>query len=209
MNNFFEIAHPLVKHKLSLLRDKNLSKKAFKELVDEITLFIGYEATKSLPLTRKTIKTPLVNFEGPCLAGKKPVVLPILRAGIGMVDGLLQLMPSARVGHIGLYRNEDTLAPVLYYFKIPTNSEDRHFFVCDPMLATGGSAVETINQLKKRHVQKITFICLVAAPEGVANLHKHHPEVDIYAANLDDKLNDQGYILPGLGDAGDRMFGTK
>jgi len=209
MKNFYQITHPLVKHKLSLLRDKNLSKKQFKELVDEITLFIGYEATKNLPLTTKMIKTPLEAFESPFLAGKKPVILPILRAGTGMVDSLLQIMPSARVGHIGLYRNEETLVPVLYYFKIPAHSKDRHFFICDPMLATGGSAIEAINQLKKRGIKTITFVCLVAAPEGVANLHNQHPDVDIYAANLDRELNDKGYILPGLGDAGDRMFGTK
>lgn len=209
MKSFYEINHPLVKHKLSLLRDKNLSKKQFKELVDEITLFIGYEATKHLPLTTKTIKTPLEAFEGPCLTGKKPVILPILRAGIGMVDSLLKLMPSARVGHIGLYRNESTLEPVLYYFKIPANSKDRHFFICDPMLATGGSAIEAIYQLKKRGISTITFVCIVAAPEGVENLQKHHPDVVIYAANLDRALNEQGYILPGLGDAGNRMFGTK
>lgn len=209
MKNFYEIQHPLVKHKLSLLRDKNTSKKEFKALVDEITLFIGYEATKNLPLTTKTIKTPLETYEGPFLVGKKPVILPILRAGTGMVDSLLKIMPSARVGHIGLYRNEETLAPVLYYFKIPPHSKDRHFFICDPMLATGGSAIEAINQLKKRGIKAITFVCLVAAPEGVKSLHAQHPDVEIYAANLDRELNEQGYILPGLGDAGDRMFGTK
>lgn len=209
MKNFHEITHPLVKHKLSLLRDKSTSKKEFKELVDEITLFIGYEATKHLPLATKIIKTPIETFESPFLIGKKPVILPILRAGTGMVDSLLKIMPSARVGHIGLYRNEETLEPVLYYFKIPANSKDRHFFICDPMLATGGSAIAAINQLKKRGIQTITFVCIVAAPEGVRNLHKYHPEVEIYAANLDRGLNEHGYIMPGLGDAGDRMFGTK
>lgn len=207
--NFYEVHHPLLLHKLSTLRCVNASKKEFKELVHEITILLVYEATKDLPITFTTIETPLESFSAPVLEGKKPVILPILRAGIGMVDGFLSLMPSARVGHIGLFRNEETLQPELYYFKIPKNSEDRHFFICDPMLATGGSAIETINQLKANRISKITFVCLVAAPEGVRKLSQVHPDVPIFAANLDRELNANGYILPGLGDAGDRMFGIK
>lgn len=208
-NNLFIINHPLVQHKLTLLREAGISKKAFKELLDEITLLLVYEATKNLPMTTQVINTPLEAYEAPVLAGKKPVILPILRAGIGMADSFLRLMPSARVGHIGLYRNEKTLEPVLYYIKLPQESEDRHYFVCDPMLATGGSAVITINELKKRGISKITYVCIVAAPEGVKNLLDHHPDVEIYTASLDRELSDKGYILPGLGDAGDRLFGTK
>lgn len=208
-SNFHVVRHPLISHKLSLLRDVKNTKKTFKELVDEITLFLGYEATKDLPLTTQTIRTPLETFEAPVLAGKKPVILPILRAGIGMVDSLLTLMPSARVGHIGLYRNEETLEPQRYYFKIPQNSQDRHFFICDPMLATGGSMIETVNELKNEGITRITVLCIVAAPEGVKRFCQLHPDVQVYAASLDRQLNDHGYILPGLGDAGDRLFGTK
>ncbi|MFN7096537.1 MAG: uracil phosphoribosyltransferase [Gammaproteobacteria bacterium] len=208
-SNFHLVKHPLISHKLSLLRDINNTKKTFKELVDEITLFIGYEATKDLPLTTQKISTPLETFDAPVLAGKKPVILPILRAGIGMVDSLLSLMPSARVGHIGLYRNEETLEPQRYYFKIPQNSQDRHFFICDPMLATGGSMIETVNELKSEGITRITVLCIVTAPEGVSRFYKMHPDVPVFAASLDRQLNDHGYILPGLGDAGDRLFGTK
>ncbi len=208
-SNFHEVRHPLLLHKLSTLRNHRTSKKEFKELVYEITLLLVYEATKDLPITHKLIKTPLENFSAPVLQGKKPVILPILRAGIGMVDAFLSLMPSARVGHIGLYRDEETLLPECYYFKIPPHSADRQFFICDPMLATGGSAIETINRLKVNKIHKITFVCLVAAPEGVERLSKAHPDVTIFAASLDRELNDHGYILPGLGDAGDRLFGTK
>lgn len=207
--NFFEIAHPLIQHKLSLLRDYKISKREFKELLHEITILLAYEVTKDLPLTAKTIQTPLEEFKAPVLAGKKPVVLPILRAGVGMVDGFLTLMPSARVGHIGIYRNEETLEPTVYFFKIPNNSKDRQFYICDPMLATGGSALEAINHLKKQRIKKIAFVCLVASPEGVKRLYEKHPDVHIYAASLDRQLNQRGYILPGLGDAGDRLFGTK
>lgn len=207
--NFYQVQHPLIQHKLSLLRDVKTTKKEFKELVTEITLLLAYEATKDLPMTSKIIKTPLETCEAPVLAGPKQVILPILRAGIGMVDAFLMLMPSARVAHIGLYRDEKTLKPHYYYFKIPPSSKKRHFFVCDPMLATGGSAVEAINRLKDEKVTDITFICILAAPEGVARLSKAHPDVPIFAAGLDRQLNENGYILPGLGDAGDRMFGTK
>lgn len=207
--NLYEVRHPLLLHKLSLLRDVNTSKKAFKELVNEITILLVYEATKDLPITQQTINTPLETFYAPMLSGKKPVILPILRAGIGMVDGFLTLIPSARVGHIGLFRNEETLDPQCYYFKIPKQSEDRHFFICDPMLATGGSALEAINHLKALDILKITLLALVAAPEGIRRLTNAHPDVPIFIANLDRQLNEQGYILPGLGDAGDRLFGTK
>ncbi len=207
--NLCEVKHPLLLHKLSSLRNVDTSTKEFKELAHEITIFLVYEATKDLPLTTHTIKTPLESFSAPVLAGKKPVILPILRAGIGMVDGFLTLMPSARVGHIGLFRNEETLLPECYYFKIPKQSEGRQFFICDPMLATGGSAIETINRLKALNIKKIIFVCLVAAPEGIKKLLETHPDVPIFAASLDRQLNQKGYILPGLGDAGDRMFGTK
>lgn len=207
--NFKEIRHPLLLHKLSLLRDIKTSTNVFKKLLHEITLFLAYEATQNLPLTTKKTETPLETFEAPVLEGKKAVVLPVLRAGIGMVDGFLSLMPSARVGHIGLFRDEETLEPQFYYFKIPKQCKNRHFFICDPMLATGGSANETITRLKAEGIQKITLVCIVAAPEGVSHLTKNHPEVPIFAACLDRQLNERGYILPGLGDAGDRLFGTK
>lgn len=207
--NFHQVYHPLLVHKLTQLRDINTSTKEFKEVVNEITTLLVYEATKNLPVTTTQIETPLEIMEAPTLEGKKPVILPILRAGIGMVDGFLSLMPSARVGHIGLFRNEKTLQPECYYFKIPQNSEDRQFYICDPMLATGGSACETIKRLKEKGIKKIIFVCLVAAPEGVKKIFDHHPDVPIFAANLDRQLDANGYILPGLGDAGDRLFGTK
>lgn len=207
--NFYELYHPLIRHKLSMLRDAKTSKKDFNALVGEISMLLVYEVTKDLPLTLQTIETPLETAEFPVLAGKKPVILAIMRAGIGMVDGFLTLMPSARVAHIGIYRDEKTLEPHLYYFKIPQHSKDRHFFICDPMLATGGSAIAAIDKLKETGVKKITFVCIIAAPEGVEKVFKAHPDVPIYAAHLDRKLNKKGYILPGLGDAGDRMFGTK
>lgn len=207
--NLFLVQHPLLQHKLSVMRDKHTNKKEFGELVNEIALLLAYEATKDLPMTTKMVETPLETFEAPVIAGKKQVILPILRAGIGMVDAFLTLMPSARVGHIGLYRDEETLKPHRYYFKIPPNSKDRQFYVCDPMLATGGSAVAAIDQLKKAGIKRISFVCILAAPEGVERLQKAHPDVPIFAAALDRQLNKKGYILPGLGDAGDRMYGTK
>lgn len=209
LKNVYTIKHPLIQHKLTKLRDINTSKKEFKELIKEITMLLAYEATKQLPLTLKTIQTPLETFDAPILEGKKPVVLPILRAGIGMIDGILSLIPSARVGHIGLFRDEATLHPICYYFKIPKNSEDRHFFVCDPMLATGGSALETITRLKAEKIKNITFICIIAAPEGLNALHTKYPEIPIFTASIDRCLNESAYIVPGLGDAGDRLFGTK
>lgn len=207
--SFHEVQHPLLQHKLTLLRKKDTNKKEFKELIGEISTLLVYEVTKSLPLVNEIIETPLETCEMPVLAGKKPVILAILRAGIGMVDGFLNLMPSARVAHIGLYRDEATLEPHLYYFKIPSHSKDRQFYICDPMLATGGSAVRAIDKLKATGVKKIIFVCILAAPEGVERVFGAHPDVPVFAAKLDRKLNKKGYILPGLGDAGDRMFGTK
>lgn len=207
--NLFQVYHPLVLHKLSQLRECNTSKKEFKELLQEITQLLVYEATKDLPMTTRKIESPLETLDAPVMLGKKPVVLPILRAGLGMVDGVLSLIPSARVGHIGLYRNEETLEPELYYFKIPKESADRHFFICDPMLATGGSVCKAIECLKEKGIKKISFLCIVASPEGAKRLAETHPEVKIFTAHLDRQLNEKGYILPGLGDAGDRLFGTK
>lgn len=207
--NFCEVYHPLVRHKAALLRNAKTTTKEFKELVKEITVLLAYEATKNLSMTVKKVKTPLEDCDAPVLSGIKPVILPILRAGLGMVDGFLELMPSARVGHIGLFRDEKTLKPQFYYFKIPANSKSRDFFVCDPMLATGGSAVEAVSRLKQAGVNKITFVCIIAAPEGITKFCKAHPDVPIFVAQVDRILNDNGYILPGLGDAGDRMFGTK
>lgn len=207
--NFYEVRHPLLQHKLSILRDVNTDTKDFKLLVSEITVLLAYEVTKDLPMTTQVVQTPLESCECPVMAGKKPVVVAILRAGIGMVDGFLTLMPSARVAHIGLYRDEKTFMPHLYYFKIPSHSKDRQFYICDPMLATGGSAIAAIDKLKEAGVRKIIFVCIIAAPEGVRAVSEAHPDVTIYAANLDRKLNKKAYILPGLGDAGDRIFGTK
>ena len=206
--NFFEIRHPLVQNKLSLIRDKKTDHKLFRELVHELTLLLGYEATKDLKTVTSKIETPLETCEATLLADANPVILPILRAGLGMVEALLSLMPSAKVGHIGLFRNEETLKPQDYYFKIPTDSQNRSFYVCDPMLATGGSAANAVTRLKGKGVKQITFICLIAAPEGLEFFTKAHPDVSVYAASLDRGLNKKGYILPGMGDAGDRMFGT-
>lgn len=203
------VTHPLVLSKLSLLRDKNTDHKVFRELVHEITLLLGYEATQNLSTTIQKIDTPLEQGVSlSVLAGPGPVILPILRAGVGMVDALTSLMPAAKIGHIGLFRNETTLLPESYYFKVPEDSDKRNFFVCDPMLATGGSAIEAVQTLKQRHVKNITFICILAAPEGVQKFTTAHPDVNIYTAALDRCLNEKGYILPGLGDAGDRLFGT-
>ena len=201
--------HPLVAHKLTIMRDENTSVKDFRELVSEIGMLITYEATRDLPLTTKHIKTPICEMDAPTLAGKKFVVVPILRAGLGLVDGVLRMVPSARVGHIGMYRNEETLEPVEYYCKLPNDINEREVFVLDPMLATGGSACDAIGQIKKRGAKHIKFIGLVAAPQGLKALHEAHPDVDIYVGALDEKLNENGYIVPGLGDAGDRIFGTK
>ncbi len=201
--------HPLIQHKLSILRDVNTGSKDFRTLVGEIAMFLCYEATRDLPLEDVDVQTPMGVCHARHLAGKKLAVVPILRAGLGMVDGVLTLIPSARVGHIGLYRNPATLEPVEYYCKLPADIEDRDVLVVDPMLATGGSAIDAISQIKKRGPRKIEFMCIIAAPEGIAALQKAHPDVDIYCAAKDDKLNEIGYIVPGLGDAGDRIFGTK
>lgn len=202
------ISHPLVQHKITKLRDKRTATRDFKALVNEIATLMAYEATKDLPLEDVEVDTPLEHMVGKQVAGKKLALVPILRAGLGMVDGITQLIPNARVGHIGLYRDHDTLQPVDYYFKIPGNEEDRIFFVLDPMLATGGSAVQAVSALKQAGATRIRFLCLVAAPEGVKRMEEAHPDVPIFAAALDRQLNASGYILPGLGDAGDRLFGT-
>ncbi|HEV2149883.1 MAG TPA: uracil phosphoribosyltransferase [Longimicrobiaceae bacterium] len=207
--NLTVIDHPLVQHKLTVLRRKDTSKKKFKELVDEIAMLMAYEVTRDLPLTPVEVETPLETTTQMRLSGKKLTLVPILRAGLGMVDGVLRLMPSVRVGHIGLYRDHDTLQPVDYYFKIPPEPEARDFILLDPMLATGGSASAAVASLKRSGATRVRFMCLVAAPEGVERMLRDHPEVQVYAAGLDRGLNDVGYILPGLGDAGDRLFGTK
>lgn len=209
MSNPFIATHPLIQHKVSRLRDKATSSKEFRELISEITGLLCYESTRDLPLTDATIETPITTMTGKVLAGRKLVFVPILRAGLGMVDGALTLVPSARVGHIGLYRDPETLKPVEYYCKLPGDIAERDVIVLDPMLATGGSAIDAIAQIKQRHPQRIKFMCIIAAPEGLKALQEAHPDVDIYCASLDDHLNDHGYIVPGLGDAGDRIFGTK
>ena len=207
--NLTVVTHPLIRHKLAVLRDQETSKKKFKELVDEIAMLMAYEVTRDLPVHDVDIDTPLERTTCQMIAGKKLTLVPILRAGLGMVDGVARLMPSVRVGHIGLYRDHDTLEPVDYYFKIPSTPEHRHFIVLDPMLATGGSASAAVTSLKRQGAARIQFVCLVAAPEGVARMLKDHPDVQVFTAALDRELNGQGYILPGLGDAGDRLFGTK
>src|SRR5436190_2315937 len=203
------IRHPLVQHKLTILRDQKTETKHFKELVDEIAMLMAYEATSELPLESHKVSTPLEQTTGWHISGKKLTLVPILRAGLGMVEGILRLVPSARVGHIGLYRDHSTLQPVDYYFKIPSGEADRAFFVLDPMLATGGSAVAAVSALTRAGAQRIRFLCLVSAPEGVKAMLDAHPEVPVYSAALDRQLNERGYILPGLGDAGDRLFGTR
>ena len=207
--NLSIIQHPLILHKLTVLRDRETSKKKFKEVVDEIAMLMAYEVTKDLPLREVEVETPLERTTQYRLSGKKLTVVPILRAGLGMVDGVLRLMPSVRVGHIGIYRDHDTLEPIDYYFKIPPEPEARDFIVLDPMLATGGSAVAAVRFLKDRGATRIRFMCLVAAPEGVRKMQEAHPDVTVYAAALDRELDANGYIRPGLGDAGDRLFGTR
>ena len=201
--------HPLVQHKVSLLRNKAPGTKEFKELVSELATLLCYEATRDLPLEEVEIETPIAVAHTKVLSGRKLALVPILRAGLGMVDGMLTLLPAAKVGHIGLYRNEETLEPVEYYCKLPSDIAERDVIVLDPMLATGGSARDAITQIKKRGARSIKFIGIIAAPEGLKALHEAHPDVDIYVAALDEKLNEKGYIVPGLGDAGDRIFGTK
>ncbi len=203
------VDHPLIQHKISLLRDRNTGTKEFRDLVSEIAMLLCYEATRDLPTAEVEGETPVALARTKVLAGRKLALVPILRAGLGMVDGMLNLIPAAKVGHIGMYRNEETLGPVEYYCKLPNDINEREVFVLDPMLATGGSACDAIGQIKKRGAKHIKFIGLVAAPQGLKALHEAHPDVDIYVGALDEKLNDNGYIVPGLGDAGDRIFGTK
>ena len=203
------MTHPLVAHKLTIMRDKSTSVKDFRELVSEVGMLITYEATRDLPLTTKEVETPICKAEMPTLAGKKFAVVPILRAGLGLVDGVLRLVPSARVGHIGMYRDEETLQPHVYFSKMPKDVAERDVIIVDPMLATGGSAVAAIDEMKRRGCQNIKLMVLVAAPEGIAAVQKDHPDVDIYCGAVDEGLNERGYIVPGLGDAGDRIFGTK
>ena len=201
--------HPLVAHKLTILRDKNTSVKDFRELVGEVGMLITYEATRDLPLTSKEIETPICKTMQPTLAGKKIAVVPILRAGLGLVDGVLKMIPSARVGHIGMFRDEETLEPHVYFCKMPKDVAERDIMIVDPMLATGGSANAAIDEMKKRGCKNIKLMVLVAAPQGIDAVQAAHPDVDIYAGAVDEKLNEVGYIVPGLGDAGDRIFGTK
>jgi uracil phosphoribosyltransferase len=209
MSKVFEMNHPLIQHKLSIIRDKTTGSKEFRELVKEVSMLMAYEVTRDLPLQDVVIETPIMETKAQMLSGRKLAIIPILRAGLGMVDGFLNLLPAAKVGHIGLYRDPETLEPVEYYCKLPTDIPERDLFVVDPMLATGGSAIAAIDFLKKRDAQSIKFVCLIACPEGIAALSKAHPDVDIFVAKIDEKLNDHAYIVPGLGDAGDRLFGTK
>jgi len=205
----FVFDHPLIQHKLALIRDENTGAKEFRELVEELAMLMAYEVTRDLPLEEVEIKTPI----GPCkarmISGKKIGIVPILRAGLGMVNGLLKLIPAAKVGHIGLYRDPETLKPVEYYCKLPQDVHERDLIILDPMLATGGSATMAVDYLKERGASSIKLMCLIAAPEGIEAVHSKHPDVDIYTAAVDERLNDHGYIVPGLGDAGDRLFGTK
>lgn len=206
--NIFVMDHPLIQHKLTFLRDKTTGTKHFRELVNEIATLMCYEATRDWPLEEVEIETPMQKATTKVIAGKKVAFVPILRAGLGMVDGMLNLVPSAKVGHIGLYRDHDTLQPVEYYNKLPQDIEERDVMILDPMLATGGSAIDAISIVKRSCPKSIKFLCIIAAPEGLKALHEAHPDVGIYCAAVDEKLNENGYILPGLGDAGDRIFGT-
>ena len=209
MSKVFVMDHPLVAHKLTIMRDKNTSVKEFRDLVSEIGMLITYEATRDLPLTTKHIETPICGMDAPTLAGKKMAVVPILRAGLGLVEGVLRMIPAARVAHIGMYRDEDTLEPHTYFCKTPKDIAEREVLVVDPMLATGGSADAAIAEMKARGCTHIKLMVLVAVPEGIARIQSSHPDVDIYCGAVDDHLNEHGYIVPGLGDAGDRIFGTK
>ena len=209
MGKFQVIDHPLIQHKLTMIRDKNCGTKVFREVVNEIAMLMAYEVSRDMPLEDLVIETPIEESTQKTLSGKKVAIIPILRAGLGMVDGILELIPAAKVGHIGMYRDEETLEPHEYFVKLPEDIDERQLFIVDPMLATGGSAIMAIEALKKRGASNMKFVCLVAAPEGVKALQDAHPDVDIYTANLDERLNEHGYIVPGLGDAGDRLFGTK
>lgn len=209
MSKVVETNHPLIQHKLTLMRDKNTGSKDFRELLTEIAMLMGYEITKDIPLKDVEIETPIQKTSSKVVAGKKLAIIPILRAGLGMVDGLVSLMPAAKVGHVGLYRDPETLKPVEYYCKLPQDIGERDIIVVDPMLATGGSVVAAIDLLKSKGAKSIKLANLVAAPEGIAEVQKYHDDVDIYVASIDERLNEHGYIIPGLGDAGDRLFGTK
>lgn len=211
MGKFMVLDHPLIQHKLTMIRQKDCGTKVFREVVNEISMLMAYEVSRDLPLEDIEIETPITKTVQKTLSGKKVAVVPILRAGLGMVDGIVELIPAAKVGHIGMYRDHDTLEAIEYFVKLPSDIADRQLFVVDPMLATGGSAVAAIDALLKRGAQpsSIKFVCLVAAPEGVDVLRKAHPDIDIYTASLDERLNEDSYIFPGLGDAGDRLFGTK
>lgn len=209
MSRVYVFDHPLIQHKVTYIRDKNTGTKEFRELVDEVATLMGYEITRDMPLEETTIETPVATCRSNVIAGKKVGLVPILRAGLGMVDGLLKLIPAAKVGHVGLYRDPVTLQPIEYYVKLPTDIEERELIVIDPMLATGGSAVAAIAALKKRGAKNLKLMCLIAAPEGIKMVQDEHPDVDIYVAAIDEYLNDHGYIVPGLGDAGDRLYGTK
>lgn len=209
MSKVTVMTHPLIQHKIGIMRKKTTSTKEFRDLVAEVAMLICYEATRELPLADIDIETPLVKATVKEIAGKKLCIVPILRAGLHMADGILNLIPNAKVGHIGMYRDEETLEPVEYFCKLPKDAADREIFVVDPMLATGGSAIAAVNQLKGRGISHIHFLCLIAAPEGVEAFKAAHPDVDIFIGALDERLNENGYILPGLGDAGDRIYGTK
>ena len=209
MKKLIHITHPLVQHKLALMRQKDASTKTFRTLLHELSALMAYEVTRDMPLHAVEIETPLETTTAYMIDGKKMVFVPILRAGLGFLDGMLHVVPGARVGHIGLYRDPTSLEPVEYYCKLPADISEREVMVVDPMLATGGSAADAITQIKKRGAKNIKFLCIIAAPEGIKRLHETHPDVDIYAAALDKCLNNHGYIVPGLGDAGDRIFGTK
>lgn len=201
--------HPLIQHKIGIIRKKDTSSKEFREMISEVAMLMCYEATRDLPLEPIEIETPISKMTARQLAGKKMAVVPILRAGLGMVEGMLAMIPAAKVGHIGLYRDPETLEPVEYYCKLPLDIARREVFVTDPMLATGGSATAAITMLKQKGAKKIHFMCIIAAPEGVRKMQEEHPDVDMFIGALDERLNDHGYIVPGLGDAGDRIFGTK
>lgn len=209
MGKVFVLDHPLIQHKLTYIRKKDTGTKEFRELVDEVAGLMAFEITRDLPLEDITVQTPVTEAKTKTLSGKKIGLIPILRAGLGMVDGILRLIPAAKVGHVGLYRDPETLKPVEYYIKLPSDINERELIVIDPMLATGGSANDAIHSLKKRGATNIKLMCLIAAPEGVELVKEEHPDVDIYLAALDEKLDEKGYIIPGLGDAGDRLFGTK
>ncbi len=209
MSKVTQIAHPLILHKLTFIRDKKTGAKDFRELVEEVSMLMAYEATRDLQLREIEIETPICKTKSKVLAGKKMAIVPILRAGLGMVDGMLKLIPAAKVGHIGLYRDEETLQPVEYFCKLPQDIADREVIVVDPMLATGGSAVDAITLLKQKGARYIRLMCLISSPEGIKQVMENHPDVDIYVGAIDEKLNENGYIVPGLGDAGDRLFGTR